>query len=199
MAKPWTPDFEMRHFERMTFHQRQDRHRQHAELFQVEETIDELYPNPARVIEVGCGGIGGMLSVYSGGTIRMAIDPLAKKYYDADPTLSRSFNFHWLEAFAHSLPISDGCIDVAFCLEALDHCKDEEQFQKSQRELARVLRPNGLLFFMVPARADRPQGYDGHPCNPPGVDIRKWFEEIGFQVQKADYPKEGTWLLLQKS
>ncbi len=48
------------------------------------------------------------------------------------------------------LPFADGSFDAITCLEVIEHVADERQ---TFRELARVLRPGGILILTTPPRA----------------------------------------------
>jgi SAM-dependent methyltransferase len=48
----------------------------------------------------------------------------------------------------HSLPLPDASIDAIICSSVLEHVQDPRQ---AMRELHRVLRPGGALFFYVPS------------------------------------------------
>ena len=72
MGKPWTAEFELGYFHKQTVDILRERHRKHAnDIFKLHRCIGQL--NPAVVVEVGCGGIGGMLSVYTAGDDRIAV------------------------------------------------------------------------------------------------------------------------------
>jgi SAM-dependent methyltransferase len=45
------------------------------------------------------------------------------------------------------MPYHDSCFDAAICSETAEHIPDDRGVV---REIARVLKPGGLLFFMVP-------------------------------------------------
>lgn len=51
-----------------------------------------------------------------------------------------------------ALPVADASVDVAVCAEVLEHVDDDAA---AARELARALRPGGLLVVTVPANPDR--------------------------------------------
>lgn len=140
-----------------------------------------------------------MLSAYGGGSRRLAIDPLADQYAELNPDISAEHRMEWVRAYAHSLPLQDDSVDVAFCLEALDHSDTRERFFRAMLELVRVLRQGGLLFFMVPTRPDRPDGHDGHPVQVYGVEIFQAFRFFGMKSLRPGYEREGEWMLLQKS
>jgi SAM-dependent methyltransferase len=52
-----------------------------------------------------------------------------------------------VQSSGESLPLGNGVYDAALALDVLEHIDDEA----AARELARVLRPGGLLFVTVPA------------------------------------------------
>ena len=202
VGEPWSPDFEMAYFRGMPLAELRERHKTHMEIFGVEAAIREHYPNPVEtVMEVGCGPIGGLLSAYKGGKNRFSVEPLAVNYareLSASDYASLE-GITLLPCFSYNIPLQDRYVDIAFCLECLDHCPDMDLFFKSQSELARVLKPGGLLFFMLPARDDRECGHDGHPCNPSGKEIVASFQQLWMQVVKHNFGREGTWLILKKS
>jgi len=45
------------------------------------------------------------------------------------------------------IPLNDNSIDCVLCTEVFEHCSDVEKVMK---EIFRVLKPNGVLFFTVP-------------------------------------------------
>lgn len=196
MGDPWTPEYELRYFHKQTTETMTERSKKHYDVFRLGNVLHGVQPEV--VLEVGCGGNGGTLAVYPEGVHRYAVDPLAEHYADANPELETDNNMEWVTAYAHELPFPDSFADVIFCLEALDHCQNIKQFRASMRELFRILKPGGHLFFMVPARPQRPEGYHGHPVNPPGVEIIKDWKNIGAKIVKSNYQREGTWVHLRK-
>lgn len=199
MGSLWSPEFELEYFSGLEDGELLSRHKAHADIFGLYAAVGKhAVKEPLHVLEVGCGGIGGMLSVFAGGEHRYAIDPLADEYDRLTPDAKTKSNFTWVKAFAHLLPFNTGTADILFCIETLDHCDNLEQFAQAQQELVRVLNKGGLLFFMLPARDDRPEGHDGHPSNPPGTEILRSFESLGLTALKSNHEKEGTWLLLKR-
>jgi SAM-dependent methyltransferase len=95
----------------------------------------------ARVLEVGSGA-HGLIFGY-GGTLRVGIDPLALEYsgffswQDSVPTIA---------AVGERLPFRDGAFDVVLCDNIVDHAEGPREIV---REMARVLAPDGVLYFTV--------------------------------------------------
>jgi len=54
---------------------------------------------------------------------------------------------HWLQTAGERLPFKDGAFDRVICTETLEHVDDEHVLA---RELARVLKPGGILAVSVP-------------------------------------------------
>jgi 2-polyprenyl-3-methyl-5-hydroxy-6-metoxy-1,4-benzoquinol methylase len=73
-------------------------------------------------------------------------------------------------------------LDVIFCLEALDHLNDMNEFRKSVNNISNSLKNGGLFFFEMPIRN---RATDGHPISLAQysrnsiVDI---FRQNGFKV-----------------
>jgi len=95
-----------------------------------------------RVLEVGCG-CGGNIS-FLGGTDAVATDLSADCLRRAG---RRGLN-QLLRADAASLPFTDGAFDVVLALDVLEHIRDDAA---CVREVARVLKPAGVLLATVPA------------------------------------------------
>lgn len=105
------------------------------------ESFQPIAPD-ARVIEVGSGAHG--LIFYFGARLGVGVDPLAVSY-------GRLFS-RWqscaptVAAIGESLPFADEIFDIVLCDNVVDHAESPSQIV---RELARVLRPGGLLYFTV--------------------------------------------------
>jgi SAM-dependent methyltransferase len=77
---------------------------------------------------------------------------------------------------AESIPVPDQSFDLVICQEVLEHTKD---FEKSLKEMNRILKPNGQLYLQVPFII----GY--HPC--PNDYWRFTHEGIERMVLKSNF------------
>jgi SAM-dependent methyltransferase len=118
--------------------------------------LGELTTGAARVVEVGSGPVG--VAAYFPAAARVAVDPLAG-HYAALPVLTtlRSPSVRYLEGVGESLPCETGQYDLALIENCIDHVRDIDAVM---RELARVLRPGGILYLTVNCRS--PWGYLVH-------------------------------------
>lgn len=108
------------------------------ELLESYKSIDEA----ARVIEVGSGAHG--LIFYFGAGTGVGVDPLAVHYAELFPRWQR--RALTISAAGESLPFQDDSFDVVLCDNVVDHAENPRQIVK---ELVRILRPGGLLYFSV--------------------------------------------------
>lgn len=97
----------------------------------------------ARVLEVGSGAHGLIFGFGSGGC-GVGIDPLAVDYKRLFPAWQHSAQT--LAAIGEQLPFADGAFDVVLSDNVIDHAENPVKITK---ELARVLKPGGLLYFTV--------------------------------------------------
>ncbi len=96
----------------------------------------------APVLEVGSGAHG--IIFYFGTSNGYGVDPLADHYREMFPDLhSRATT---LAAPGEELPFPDAAFDVVLCDNVVDHAKEPQGILK---EIARVTRPGGLLYFEV--------------------------------------------------
>ena len=108
------------------------------------ELLEKFQPieSDARVIEVGCGSTG--LIFYFGARNGIGVDPLAVSYASLYPTWQR--NALTVAAVGERLPFAAASFDVVLCDNVIDHAEAPETIVK---ELVRILRPRGLLYFTV--------------------------------------------------
>ncbi len=98
-----------------------------------------------RVLEVGCG-----IGMYVRGIRRytphvVGLDVEEERVAEG----CRGGLVNLLVGVGERLPFEDGCFDVVFSHEVLEHVEDDRQ---ACREMARVLRPDGRAVIFVPNR-----------------------------------------------
>jgi SAM-dependent methyltransferase len=96
----------------------------------------------ARVLEVGCGAHG--LIFYFGAGEGVGVDPLADHYAGLFPAWQD--RARTVAAAGENLPFEDASFDVVLCDNVVDHAEDPSGIVS---EIARVLKPGGLLYFTV--------------------------------------------------
>lgn len=110
--------------------------------------IDELLsyahlPERPRVLEVGTAG-RGLLSYLPPAWRRVGVDPLALDYRFLFPPWTRPVQT--CAAFGEELPFSQQVFDLVLCDNVIDHAETPASIL---RELVRVLKPDGMLYFTV--------------------------------------------------
>jgi SAM-dependent methyltransferase len=100
-------------------------------------------PQRARVLEVGSGS-GGLIYHFPSAGLRVGIDPLAVAYRSLFP--SWSGRAAMCSALGEDLPFRDAMFDAVLCDNVVDHAEKPDAIVQ---ELARVLRPGGVLYFTV--------------------------------------------------
>lgn len=96
----------------------------------------------ARVLEVGSGA-HGLIFFFEAGE-RIGVDPLADHYRDLFPVWQK--RARTIAAYGEELPFDDSSFDVVLSDNVVDHA---ESPQRIVGELARVLKPGGMLYFTV--------------------------------------------------
>jgi len=110
----------------------------------IEELLSSVrLPERPRVLEVGTAG-RGILSYLSPAWFRVGIDPLALDYRFLFPPWARYGQT--CTAFGEELPFAQQTFDLVVCDNVIDHAETPESIL---RELIRVLKPDGLLYFTV--------------------------------------------------
>jgi SAM-dependent methyltransferase len=138
-------------------------------------------PRP-RVLDLGCGP-GNFLDFLApyGETFGsdFSVDALRFCVSRGYPRLFR--------ADFHSLPIRSETFDIVTCIDVLEHLQDD---RRAARELARVLRPSGLLVVTVPAFQFLWGDHDtlyGHYRRYRAREVRERLSAAGLQVTRVSY------------
>ena len=136
----------------------------HQPLSYSTATLRMCGKNSLSVCDIGSGPLGGSLinvracfkNVLNNFTI---VDPLVDNldYYLSN---SISKNVQKVNAFSDDIPLPSESYDLVFCWETLDHCDNLTKFIFSIKEITRLLRKDGVLFFEMPLRETL---IDGHP------------------------------------
>ena len=95
-----------------------------------------------RVLEVGSGAQG--LIFFFGSEQGVGVDPLAQSYGKLFPEWQSRVNT--VAAFGESLPFAESSFDIVLCDNVVDHAESPRGIVA---EIARVLKPSGLLYFTV--------------------------------------------------
>ena len=96
----------------------------------------------ASVIEVGSGSNG--LIFFFGNEKAVGVDPLAVDYRLLFPAWQK--RVQTVAAFGEQLPFADESFDIVLCDNVVDHAENPGGIV---RELVRILRRSGLLYFTV--------------------------------------------------
>jgi SAM-dependent methyltransferase len=111
---------------------------------QVRRQLEQVKPLPAyaSVLEVGSGAHG--LIFFFEAAERIGVDPLADEYRHLFPVWQERATT--IAAHGEQLPFENGRFDLVLCDNVVDHAENPRRIVE---EIARVLRPGGLLYFTV--------------------------------------------------
>lgn len=111
---------------------------------EVRDRIEAVRPvaDSARVLEVGSGAHG--LIFFFGTAEGVGVDPLADHYAALFPAWQD--RARTIAAFGEKLPFDAASFDVVLCDNVVDHAENPRRILE---EIARVLKPGGLLYFTV--------------------------------------------------
>jgi tRNA (uracil-5-)-methyltransferase TRM9 len=134
---------------------------------EVEAFLDEQGQS-SLALDVGCGN-GRHSELLADGSERvLALDVSRGLLLEARDRIEESAPVTKLQGDAASLPLSEGCVDVAVYVATLHHLPDRETRVESLRELRRVLSPGGRALVGVWSLThDR---FDADPAAETGFD-----------------------------
>jgi len=154
------------------------------------ESINRALTLPAGsvVLDVGCG-LGDTLAGITGDHSLLGIDYAMSNVMATRRRLgSRAVV---IRTSADRLPFSDASVDACLCIEVLEHLPDDAA---AVREIARVLKPGGILVASVPSAYYWPQYLEliGHLRHYNRDGFRRLLEAAGLDV--AEYlPTYPNW------
>lgn len=135
----------------------------------------------ASVIEVGSGAHG--LIFYFGSKYGIGVDPLAVSYGSLFPRWQHCAQT--VAAVGESLPFSDKSFDVVLCDNVVDHAESPSQIV---RELARILKLGGLLYFTVNIH---------HPVYAIAAGVHSGWRAVGVPYEVGPFADHTTHLTLE--
>lgn len=147
----------------------------------LERSFRPVRPRP-RVLDLGCGP-GNLLDVLATRGEAFGSD------FSADALLFCSGRGYrrLFRADFHSMPVRSESFDLITCIDVLEHLKDD---RRAVGELARILRPSGLLVVSVPAFRFLWGEHDtiyGHHRRYRTGEVRERLEEAGLAILRLTY------------
>ncbi|MGB7157533.1 MAG: class I SAM-dependent methyltransferase [Tepidisphaeraceae bacterium] len=154
------------------------------------ETINrflaEHAPPPRRVLDVGCG-LGDVLAEMPGGYDLIGMDYAAFNVKVASRRLRGKAAI--AQGSIYEMPYETASMDVCLCLEVLEHIEEDA---RAVREIARVLKPGGMLLAAVPYTYYWPEYLQlmGHFRHYTRETFSRLMDENGLQTERylPNYP-----------
>ena len=137
-------DYQRRKAERVVGHEAEVIAGMMARSREVRSRLERVRPLPAdvRALEVGSGA-HGLIFFFDAGD-KVGVDPLADHYAELFPAWQDKART--IAAGGESLPLEDASFDLVLCDNVVDHADSPRRIVE---EIARVLKPGGLLYFTV--------------------------------------------------
>ncbi len=144
-----------------------------------------FYRNPASVLEIGCGPLGGVLPLITRAQRRVAVDPLCEAYREAG-MLPLDSGIEFISEHFEEWKSSEK-FDAIFAADALDH--GEMGFFLMPR-FAEMLTPGGRLYVHVNMRpAERLNALHDHPLTIGNLDAALAHSKL-VELRRDIYPND---------
>lgn len=127
--------------------------------------------NTDKILEVGSGAHGLVFGFEN--NFAVGIDPLAVEYKRLFPIWQQ--NTQTLSAIGEKLPFGDSSFEIVLSDNVIDHAEDPVGIIE---EFARVLKPNGLLYFTVNVH---------HPIYQIASDLHGFWNSIGIKYEISPF------------
>ena len=109
-----------------------------------------------KIIDIGGGRFGGSLYRYQHGVERFLLDPLADEFKEFG---SLPENIKVIKGSVLDIPFEKEYFDAVVVWEVLDHLTTINELREAQREIRRVLKIGGVLYFNQPIRIYSTSGH----------------------------------------
>ncbi len=121
------------------------------DVYLLDQILKERFSKDMRILDAGCGEGRNSIYFLNEGYQIFGIDQeeLAVQYlkYQAK-TLDKDYDIdRFLVAKLEDIPFHEGAFDAIICSAVLHFARDEEHFFQMIKELIRVLKPGGTLWF----------------------------------------------------
>jgi ubiquinone/menaquinone biosynthesis C-methylase UbiE len=166
------------------------------ELVEAEHIVRYLWAAGAvpgrEVLDAGCGtGYGCALLVERGGAQRcIGVDLAKEAIAEARSTYGSDERLEFRVGDVTALDLPDASVEVVTCFETIEHVPGEAQ-RKLVAELARVLRPGGVLLLSSPNREQYPPGNPHHLRELTADELRALLSELFAHVKLV---RQHNWL-----
>ncbi|MEP6925683.1 MAG: class I SAM-dependent methyltransferase [Pyrinomonadaceae bacterium] len=139
----------------------------------VKQMLEQIRPldKTNSVLEVGSGAHGLIFTF--GNNFCVGIDPLAVDYKRLFPVWQK--NVQTISAIGEQLPFADASFDIALSDNVVDHAENPAMII---RELVRVLKPDGLLYFTVNVH---------HRLYSIASDLHGWWNAVGINFELSPF------------
>lgn len=156
----------------------------------LEHTLPQLPSKAPRLVDIGCG-TGANLPMLreavgpDGSVVGIDFSPLALAH--AREELHQVSNLALVQGDALNLPVANNSADCVTMMDVLEHLSDDN---RALCEVARILKPGGVIILTVPAYGHLWSAHDEalhHFRRYEKVQLRARFREAGLHVDKLSF------------